>query len=171
MRARGGFRRFPCLPALSFWDILGLAFKWKFLLLAAFLTPLAASIVLIFVMPPTYRAQTSLVVGTGPEYLAQGDGNAAMTAPTSTKQEFINTEIELLNSLAVAKSTIEHVGVENIYPDILKSPPKSGTALDAAVEAFKSSIHVDLVKLSNLINVSFRPQKPAIRIEGARPVH
>jgi uncharacterized protein involved in exopolysaccharide biosynthesis len=151
------------MPAvLSFWDIVGLAFKWKFLLLAAFLTPLAASIVLIFVMPPTYRAQTSLVVGTGPEYLAQGDGNSAMTAPTSTKQEFINTEIELLNSLAVAKATIERVGVAEIYPDILKSPPKSGTPLDAAVVAFRAAIHVEPVKLSNLINVSFDHRNPVI---------
>jgi uncharacterized protein involved in exopolysaccharide biosynthesis len=149
------------LPAvLSFWDILALAFKWKFPLLIAFLFPLAGSIALINVLPPTYRAQTSLVVGIGPEYLAQSDGSAAMTAPTSTKQEFINTEIELLNSLAVAKSTIERVGLEHIYPEILTSPPATGTALDAAVVVFKSAIHVDLVKLSNLINVSFDHKDP-----------
>ena len=145
------------MPAtLSIWDILALAIKWKFRVLAAFLLPLAIAIILIYVMPPTYRAQTSLVVGTGPEYLVRGgDGNETMTAPTSTKQEFINTEIELLSSLAVAKATIERVGLEKIYPAIAKSPPKTGTALDAAVLAFKSAIHIDLVKLSNLINVSF----------------
>jgi uncharacterized protein involved in exopolysaccharide biosynthesis len=144
-------------------DVAALAFKLKFRLAAALLLPIICAVVLILVMPPSYRAQTSLVVGTGPEYLAQGDGTAAMTAPTSTKQEFINTEIELLNSLAVAKATIEHVGLETIYPKIAKAPPPaSGSAMDTAIKAFKAALRVDPVKLSNLINVTFDHPNPKI---------
>ncbi len=44
-------------------------------------------------LPPKYRAQSDLLVKTGREYLAQADGETGLTAPTSTKQEGINSEM------------------------------------------------------------------------------
>lgn len=153
----------PLLPSptsLSLWDVVALALKRRFRLILAFIVPVIASVLLAFLLPPTYRAQTSLVVGTGPEYLAQGDGASTMTAPQSTKQEFINTEIELLTSLAVAQTTINRVGINNIYPGIAAAGGDAARALDAAVRRFRSRLRVDPVKLSNLINVTFDYSQP-----------
>ncbi len=147
-------------PEFAFGDWLAMAFKHKGRLILAFLVPVMTAVAAIVLLPPTYRAQTSLVVGMGPEYLAQGDGSATMTAPMSTKQEFINTEIELLNSLSVTRKTIERIGLAGIYPDIAQTVPDQSRALDSATRIFKRSLRVDPVKLSNLINVTFDYHDP-----------
>jgi len=139
----------------SFQDMVALAFKYRLRFLLALLGPPAIAAVLIYVLPPVYRAQTSLVVGTGPEYLAQGDGSSIMTAPTSTKQEFINTEIELLSNPAVVESTITRIGLANLYPDLLSAQMGPQLARDTAVRTFESALKVEPVKLSNVIRVTF----------------
>ncbi len=150
----------PRADLTSFRDILMLAFKYRVYLLAALLGPPAIAALLIVVLPAVYRAQTSLVVGTGPEYLAQGEGNSIVTAPTTTKQQFINTEIELLTNPAVAAKTIEHVGLANLYPDLLSSDLGPQLARDTALRKFEASLKVEPVKLSNLIRVSFDHANP-----------
>jgi len=141
--------------ATSFRDILMLAFKYRFRLMMALFTPPAVAALLLFVLPAVYRAQTSLIVGSGPEYLAHGDGSSIIAAPTTTKQEFINTEIELLTNPPVIETTIAHVGLANLYPDLLSSQLGPQLASDTALRKFASSLKVEPVKLSNVIRVSF----------------
>jgi uncharacterized protein involved in exopolysaccharide biosynthesis len=119
------------------------------------LGPPVIAVLLIYLLPPVYRAQTSLVVGSGPEYLAQGDGSAVITAPTTTKQEFVNTEIELLTNPAVVEATITRVGLANLYPELLNSQLGPQLARDTAIRTFESALRVEPVKLSNVIRVTF----------------
>ena len=131
------------------------------IVLALLLPPLLA-LALALVLPKSYRAQSDIVVKTGREYMAQGSGESAnLTAPTSTKQESINSEIALLTSRAVAETTIAAVGLDALYPDIAADPPTSGTALDAAVLRFGHDLSVEPVKLSNVIALSFDAASPA----------
>ncbi len=144
----------------TFRDVVMLAFKHRVRFIVALLGPPAIAALLIFVLPAVYRARTSLVVGTGPEYLAQGEGNSIVTAPTTTKQEFINTEIELLTNPAVAEKTIAHVGLANLYPDLLSSQLGPQLARDTALRKFETALKVMPVKLSNVIRVSFDHGNP-----------
>ena len=144
----------------SFRDAVMLAFKHRTRVIVALLAPPALAALLIFLLPAVYRAQTSLVVGTGPEYLAQGEGNSIVTAPTTTKQEFINTEIELLTNPAVAEKTIAHFGLANLYPDLLSSQLGPQLARETALRKFEASLKVTPVKLSNVIRVSFDHSSP-----------
>ncbi len=119
------------------------------------------AVALLLVLPPKYRAQSDLLVKTGREYLAQADGEPGLTAPTSTKQEGINSEITLLTGRAVVEETIRSIGIETLYPGLAESPPWFESVLDAAVDKFSKDMAAEPVKLSNVIAVSFDAATPA----------
>ncbi len=134
--------------------------RWK--ITAAFLLPLLTATVLIVLLPKSYRAQSDIMVKTGREYMAQGDiESATLTAPTSTKQEGINSEIALLTSRAVAEAVIAELGLDQLYPDLVANPPSSGSVLDAAVLEFGRNLVVEPVKLSHVISTAFDAASPA----------
>jgi len=140
---------------ISFREALAIGFRKKWTILAVMLLPLLLAIVALFVLTPVYMAETSLVVKTGREYLAGSDGENAMTAPTSTKQEEVNSEVAIMTERALIEQVINQVGLASLYPSIVANPPWSGTVMDAAVAKFSHDLTVDPVKLSNVIDVSF----------------
>ena len=142
-------------------EMLAITFKHRLKILAALLLLPLAALMLVLVLPKTYRAQSDIMVKTGREYMAQGDGGSAgFTAPTSTKQEGINSEIALLQSRAVAEATIAAIGLDQLYPEVAANPPSSGSALDAAVQQFGRDMRVEPVKLSNVIAIAFDGHSP-----------
>ncbi len=141
-------------------EMVAVAFKHRWKVLLAFLLPPLLAAGLALVLPKVYRAHSDILVKTGREYLAQTEGGSAMSAPSSTKQEEINSEIALLTSRAVAESSIAAAGLANLYPDLLIDPPSSGSVLDAAVEKFEHDFSVEPLKLSNIIEISFDAPSP-----------
>jgi uncharacterized protein involved in exopolysaccharide biosynthesis len=138
--------------AITVPEILAITFRHRRKILLAFLTPIVLAVAALFILAPVYRAETSLIVKTGREYLASESGT---TAPTSTKQEAVNSEMAIMSNRAVIEEVINTIGLKNLYPGIIDSPPWSGTLMDAAVTKFNKALNVDAVKLSNVINVSF----------------
>ena len=157
----------PILPRLGFTPGMGLAemlaigLSRKQQILAALLLPPLLVLVLLLTLPPKYLAQSDLLVKTGHEYLAENGAGSALTAPTSTKQEGINSEIELLTSRPVIKAAIKAIGLAELYPSLLRDPPWFGTIDDAAIDRFSKDLTVEPVKLSNVISVSFAGSSPA----------
>ena len=143
-------------------EMVAIAFRHRWKIAAAFVAPPLIAAALIVLLPKTYRAQSDIMVKTGREYMAQGDIESAnLTAPTSTKQEGINSEIALLTSRAVAEAVILEIGLDKLYPDLVASPPSSGSVLDAAVLEFARNLVVEPVKLSHIISTSFDGASPA----------
>jgi uncharacterized protein involved in exopolysaccharide biosynthesis len=140
-------------------EIAALAYTMRKRLILAVVIPVIIGVLLKLFLPPLWRASVDLLVKTGHEYLAQGLGEATMTAPTSTKQEDINSEIELLTSRPVIEATINKIGLENIYPDLYEDmkdgDTSPGKTMDKAVIAFNGYLDVEPVKLSNTITVTF----------------
>jgi succinoglycan biosynthesis transport protein ExoP len=142
-------------------EAFALAIRHRVRIALALLLPPLAALALILLMPKAYRAQSDILVKTGREYMAQTDGGSSgMTAPSSTKQEGINSEIALLTSRAVMEGTIEAIGLQRLYPDIVATPPTSGSLLDAAVLRFTKDLGVDPVKMSNVIATTFDASAP-----------
>ena len=145
---------------ISLRELAAIGFRHRRKVLAALLLPPMLAVAALLVLPPKYRAQTDLMVKTGREYLAQSDGDAGLTAPASTKQEGINSEISLLTGRAVAEATIQAVGLDVLYPGLRQDPPWFDSVLDAAVEKFSKDLGAEPVKLSNIIAVSFDAASP-----------
>lgn len=150
---------------MSFREVLAIGFRKKRTVLAAFLLPIVLAITALFVLTPIYRAETALVVKTGREYLAGSEGENAMSAPTTTKQEDVNSEIAIMTSRALIERVIQRIGLANLYPSLLNNPPWSGTVMDAAIDKFDSNLGVAPVKLSNVIAVTFDHSDRALAIK------
>jgi polysaccharide biosynthesis protein PslE len=142
-------------PTISVSEILAIAFRQRIKILLAFLAPVALAAAALIILPPIYRAETSLIVKTGREYMASGEGQAGTTAPTSTKQEEVNSEVAIMTNRAVTEQVINTIGLRHLYPSLVDNPPWDGTLMDAAVVKFTKDLNVDAVKLSNVIDVSF----------------
>lgn len=143
-------------------EMVAIASKHRWKILGALLLPPVVALALILLLPKAYRAQSDIMVKTGREYMAQGDGESAgFTAPTSTKQEGINSEIAMLTSRGVVEATIAAIGIDTLYPEIVADPPSSGSVLDAAVLRFGRDLSVEPVKLSNVISTAFDAASPA----------
>ncbi len=137
-------------------EMIAIAFRARRKALLAAVLPLVLVLGYIFFLADDiYQAQTDLMVKTGREYLADGDGESVQSAPQTTKLETLNSEIEMLTSRPVIWATIEQIGLKNLYPGLLEDPPMFMSLEDAAVKKFTTDLSVQVVKMTNLISVSF----------------
>ncbi len=137
-------------------EMIAIVFRARRKMLIALVLPLLLVLGYIFFLADdVYQAQTDLMVKTGREYLADGDGEAVQSAPQTTKLETLNSEIEMLTSRPVIWATIQKIGLQNLYPGLLEDPPMFSTIEDAAVKRFTTDLSVQVVKMTNLISVSF----------------
>lgn len=146
---------------VSLREMMAVAFRHRRTVLAAFLLPPMLAVAALLLLPPKYRAQSDLMVKTGREYMAQTEGDTGLTAPSTTKQEGINSEISLLTSRAVVEATIRAIGMDVLYPGLAEDPPWFETPLDAAVDKFSKDLTAEPVKLSNVVAVSFDAGSPS----------
>ncbi len=145
----------PPLAAIPLREALAVVCARARLLLLAFVLPPLIAAALIVLLPPTYRAQTTLMVKSGREYLTEGTMDGMQGGPTITKLEEINSEMELLRDRAVVEETINRIGLASLYPGILENPPWRGGPMDAAVKKFNANLGISLVKMSNVLDVTF----------------
>jgi uncharacterized protein involved in exopolysaccharide biosynthesis len=143
-------------------DFLTVVFKHKTKILIIFFSIVLATTLISLIIPPVFETKTTLLVKYGREYLNQPEVG---TAPPGTsmylsQEEIINSEVQILRSPELAKKVIEALRIENMYPELVKDPPKKMSPMDAAVIQFGKSLAVEGVRKSNVINVSFRHEDP-----------
>jgi succinoglycan biosynthesis transport protein ExoP len=143
-------------------EMVVLGLRRRRLALIAFAVPPLAVAALLLVLPPQFRAQSDILVKTGREYMADVAGDNGLTAPTSTKQEGINSEIALLTSRTVVEATIRAIGITTLYPKLAADPPWFKSVEDAAVDRFRRDLTVEPIKLSNIIATNFTASSPAL---------
>ena len=143
-------------PGMSIREILAIAFREKRKILLAALIPPVIAVALLFVLTPVYRAETALVIKTGHEYIAASQGQSSALGPSSTLQEEVNTEIQIMTSRGVLEKAVNKIGLANIYPDM------NAGATDAAIDRLAKSLDVEPVKLSNVLSVTFDHEDPKI---------
>jgi uncharacterized protein involved in exopolysaccharide biosynthesis len=67
------------LPSVPLKELAAIVFGLKKTITVALIIPPLAALALLLVLPPTYRAQTELLVKTGREYLSQTEGEGAQS--------------------------------------------------------------------------------------------
>ena len=122
----------PSLPSMR--EALTLAFRRKWRIILAFVLPPIIAVAVSFLMTPQYGAYTKLLVKAGREFLAQSDAvHPAPVAPSSTMQESINSEIEILTSRDLSLEVLHDIGIDKVYPDLAEHPPRNMSLDDAAL--------------------------------------
>src|SRR5580704_6786082 len=103
-------------------EFLGILFREKFTVSLTFIGLFALVLGLSFLMPPKYAAEAKLLVKSGREFQSRPDpGQTAAVEPYLTKQEVMNSELEILTSNDLVEATINRIGIDKLYPDILEN--------------------------------------------------
>ena len=155
------------IQAISIRDILGVIFKHKTKILTVFFVIVAIVAVGSFAAKPTYEANSKILIKFGRENIyipATGSGSTPLVS--INREETINSEIEILNSRDLIESTIKKLGIENVYPELVKNTKsnKNGGAstFEKAVLLLPQSLQIEGVKKSDIINVKFQHYDPHI---------
>jgi uncharacterized protein involved in exopolysaccharide biosynthesis len=130
-------------------ELLSILFKEKLKLIVVFVALCALVIGYSYLLTPYYEATTRLLVKSGPEFQTQSDTNQPIaSAPSTTKLEVVNSEIQILTSRDLIEAVVEKIGAERLYPG-------SGGA-DAAIRNFESDFKVAAVEQADVIDASYR---------------
>jgi uncharacterized protein involved in exopolysaccharide biosynthesis len=142
-------------------DFLTVLFKHKSTILLTFFAVVATVTVGSFVLPPTYQAESRLLVKFGREniYLPEVGGEKGPIVAFNN-EEVLNSEVKILTSRDLVERVITTLTVERMYPKFVENPPRNLTPLDAAIERFGKDLSVEGVKKSNVIEISFQHKDP-----------
>ena len=149
-------------------DILIILFKHKFKILSAFFTVLVAVTIKTHLTKPVYETNSKLMVQSGRESLYRPEaGEKDDKLQTLHLDALVLTETQVLTSADLIEEIITDLGVENIYPDMIKPSPEGPTPegerlIKNATFRFKGQLKASAVKGSNVINVSFKHNDPKV---------
>jgi uncharacterized protein involved in exopolysaccharide biosynthesis len=143
--------------ALGRREVVSILFKHWRLLGSLF----AGMLVLVFggsyILTPKYKAETRILVQTGREYEVPTEkgSNQPAGVPYTTKQEIINSEVEILGSRDLVESVINAVGLAKIYPKIANDGDPAAEQMNDAVKKFTKNFKIDPVTMSNIIVLDY----------------
>lgn len=143
-------------------ELLIIFFKHKHKFLTVFFSTVIIVIVGSFLFPAMYKAESSLMIKMGREYVYRPEVGDTGSTVTFGQEEIINSEIQILTSHSLMEKVITSFEVENIYPELINKHSEEISPVKASVIEFEKKISVDRVEKSNVINISFRHRDPQI---------
>src|SRR5438105_6048441 len=155
------FESFSYLPI--YWNIVNKR-RWTILAVAFIVTLLVA--IASFRMTPIYEATARLdIEADTPQIQSLND----LYRQVPTDDAFIGTQIQVLESDNLAQRTIEQLGLARdpgwalalgMGNDVLRA--QSETSVDRFLRLFKSRLHVQRVRDSHVVNISFEGPDPGV---------
>jgi len=89
------------------------------------------------------------------------------TQRVMSPQEALNNEISILTNHDLIKNVLKSVGIKNLYPEMLEDgATESDRMLNVAVIKFGKKLSATPIKESNIIEVSFKNEQPAIAAQA-----
>ena len=169
-----------------------IAFKFQRRAIAVFVLCVGVAAAVSFLLPEKYASTASMLVKVGRELVYRPDiGSAGAPLPNIDKDQVIASNIAIMQSDSIRSEVIKRVGLERLYPEI--AGIESGSVIKQwlkfaitelkgmlglpeerpmrqAARRFDHDLSIDLVKKTNIINVSFMHPDPVIAAEVANTV-
>jgi capsular exopolysaccharide synthesis family protein len=153
-----------------YWDIISKR-RWT-IISAAFIVTLLVAIA-SFKMTPIYEATVRLDIEADTPQI-QSLNDLYRDSGTANDEDFIGTQIQVIEGASLAERTIEHSGLLN-NPKWVAAIRQSGNPLssefgnspDELVESFRRCLHVQKVRDSHVVNVSFESADPHLSAKVA----
>ncbi len=148
----------PISARVTLRDLLTIAWHDRKRIGAAVLAGLLLTLLAALSMPRNYSAEASLLLRLGREYLyvpETGDPSTAQPLPYDREQTLV-AEAKILTSRDVLESVVAQLGVATVYPQITTNRTATQAEQAEATKALGRAIKADLLKGSNLLQVSFR---------------
>jgi uncharacterized protein involved in exopolysaccharide biosynthesis len=152
-------------------DILYIVFKHKVKICTLFFTVVLTVTAGSLIMSPTYEASSKILLKFGRENVYSPTTPAGGGTPIVmdlSREERLNSEVEMLTGRNLAERVIRDIGLEALYPKLLEKPlfsfGASGklTPFDQALLVFEKKLTVEAVKKSNIIVIQFQHKDPAV---------
>lgn len=148
-------------------DIVGAIFRYKKTALLCFFGILTGAVLAAFLQPAQYTATTEFLVGEGrvDEVVSTEPTVQPVVKPVS--EEDLNSEIELLHSQDVLREVVVACGLDQrrTLLDRVFGMPSPPRRIDRAVIRLGKEMQVDLVKKSNLIDVTYKARDPQSAVQ------
>ena len=108
-------------------DPLNVVFKHKLKIITVFLTVVVIVTIGSFLMPPVYEASSKILLKFGRENVFipttnRVEGRNPTVFFDSSRQERLNSEMEIIKGRDLIEKVISNLGVKKIYPNIDKEP-------------------------------------------------
>jgi len=153
-----------------YWDIISKR-RWT-IISAAFIVTLLVAIA-SFKMTPIYEATVRLDIEADTPQI-QSLNDLYRENGTANDEDFIGTQIQVLEGSSLAERTIEHSGLLNDPKWVAAIRQSSGplsspftNSPDELVESFRRCLHVQKVRDSHVVNVSFESADPNLSAKVA----
>jgi uncharacterized protein involved in exopolysaccharide biosynthesis len=146
-------------------DFLTVLFKHKAKIATIFFATVVTVTVGSFLLTPTYEAKSTLLIKFGREYIYRpevGDKIPAIPINPINQDETVNSELKILTTRDLIERVISALKVENIYPELVKSPPSKITPFQAAIPVFEKHLRAEVITKSSVIEVTFQHKDPEI---------
>ena len=156
-------------------EVLSILFKEQRKLLGVFLGLTILVIGWAYTLTPYYEASARLLIKSGREFQVRSDPTQPVAAvPSATKQEIVNSEIQILTSRDLIEAVINKVGAERLYPStvgwfsFLRSGPASAdpAVMEAAVKNFLADLKATPVELADVIDVTYRNPSHDVAVQA-----
>lgn len=145
---------------MSLADIYFVLFRWKWIILIFSILGIVGAAILLFVLrPPQYQSDALLSI----RYVVEGKslnppGNLSNTRPLDEETaSIINTEIQTLNSLDLAREVVRAV-----TPQKILARTGGGSNVDSAVYKVSHGISVESIPESSVIRITYQDQDPTL---------
>jgi uncharacterized protein involved in exopolysaccharide biosynthesis len=143
-------------------DILTQAFRDRNRIAAAFGIGMALTVVASLLPSKKYTSDAALLLRLGREYIYTpevGDGAGAPVA--YDREQTLMAEAKILSSRDLKEKVLEKLGIAKVYPQ-LAGGEDAAPKREAAVMALERALQADLLKGSNLMQVSFTHPNPQV---------
>jgi uncharacterized protein involved in exopolysaccharide biosynthesis/Mrp family chromosome partitioning ATPase len=139
-------------PGMSLSDIYYVLFRHKWKILGFSAAGLAAAAGIYSFKPPLYTSAAKLYVRYVEDArLPNGTGNSQIKLPDARGENIINSEVEILTSLDIAREVVDAIGAEKLL-----AKAGGGSDLDRAAAFVKKNISVDVPKRSDVLKIIFQ---------------
>ena len=150
-------------------EVVAVAFRHRWSLLAAAILPVAVGLALPFYLTPRFEARTQVLVKPGREFMPQADAPGSMQLPQTTMREMVDTVTQILQSKDLIRDVLRDETVPKLYPDIARSLPPEAWG-DAAGRALMADFSVAPVRLTNVIDMALRNTDREVATEALRTI-
>ena len=148
-------------------DIVDAIFRYKKTALLCFFGILTGAVLAAFLQPALYTAKTEFLVGEGrvDEVVSTEATVQPMVKPVT--EEDLNSEIELLHSQDVLREVVIACGLDQKphLRDRVFGTPNPDRRIDRAVALLGKELKIELVKKSNLIDVTYSARDPQAAVQ------
>jgi polysaccharide biosynthesis protein PslE len=162
----------PAEPSLSLRKAGHALFRHKRKMALFVLLVMGAAATVIALMPRAYRSQAKLLVLLGRENAVLGPtatfGQAPVVAVPPSRENDINSALEILTSRYLAEQVVDSVGPAAILGRAAPAPSGQGPGADAgpdrhrAIVKFTRKLEVEAVKKSNVIAIRYDGPSPEV---------